>query len=303
MRVLVFVRPVHNPALPIEASSVRVLEELPGYAPVPNAPDELALETALRLRESASFPVTVTVCAVGGESARRVLREMVSCGADEAVCVEAPDREPDPGVAAACLREQVRPEPFDLYLSGAKDLDTGACDLGPMFAALAGIPYLDSVVDTKWCRPDRLDVTRKEKRLREEIRVALPVCLGILRGAPLRYPSFWGKCEAERSPVLHRSPGDTPRTARLERKKLSRPKPKRGSVAEAFAATSSAEQMRQALGIAGPGGQKKGDSLLKGEPEESVDQILEILQAEKVIDLDSAKAVLPAKTGIPERKS
>ena len=61
---------------------------------------------------------------------------------------------------------------------------------------------------------------------------------------------------------------------RLERKKFARPKPKRGSVANAYAESSSVDQMRQALGIAGAGGQQKEDAFLKGEPEEVAERIL-----------------------------
>ncbi len=286
MRIVVFVRPVQNPAVQIEPSSTRVLEELQGYAPMPNPGDGLALEMALRLREQASFPVRIEVCSVGGEWARKVLREFVACGADGAICIEEAGWEPDGAVTAACLSEFYRADPIDLCLFGARDLDTGAGEVGPMFAAFAGIPYIDSVVNAKWSEEGRLDVTRKEKRLREEIRVRLPACLGILRGASLRYPSFWGKLEAGASEIINRSPGDVQRTAKLERKKFSRPKPKRGSVANAYAESRSVDQMRQALGITGPGGQQAEDSVLKGDTKEAAERIVRILKEEKLIDLN-----------------
>jgi electron transfer flavoprotein alpha/beta subunit len=155
-----------------------------------------------------------------------------------------------------------------------------------MFAALSGLPYIDSVVDVKWSGNGQIDVTRKQKRLREEIRVTLPACLGILRGAPLRYPSFWGKLEADTSRIRTVSSGDVAREARLERRKFSRPKPKRGSVANAYAEKSSVDQMRQALGIAGAGGKQKEDAFLKGNPEEVAKEVLTLLKEEKIISVD-----------------
>ena len=287
MRIVVFARPVQNPAIRIESGATRVLEELPGYDPIPNPMDEMGLEVALRLREKTSSPVTVTVCSVGKEPSRKVLTEFLACGADEAVCIEEPGWEPDGAVVAACLGEFYRNSPFDLGLFGARDLDTGAGEVGHMFAALAGIPYIDSVVQVKWSGDRRIDVTRKQKRVREEIRLTLPACVGILRGDPLRYPSFWGKLEADASRIRTVSVGDIPKEARLERKKFARPKPKKGSVANAYAETRSVDQMRQALGIVATGGQQKEDSFLKGEPEEVAERILTVLKNEKVIDENS----------------
>ena len=241
-------------------------------------------EVALSLQEKASLPAAITACSVGSEPSRKVLTEFLACGADEAVCIEEAGWEPDGAVVAACLSEFYRNSPFDLGLFGVRDLDTGAGEVGPMFAALTGIPYVDSVVEVKWSGDRRIEVTRKQKRLREEIRVTLPACLGILRGNPLRYPSFWGKLEADASRIRTVSVGDVPREARLERKKFTRSKPKRGSVANEYAESSSVDRMRQALGIAGTGGQQKEDAFLKGDPEEVAERILTVLKNEKVID-------------------
>ena len=156
-----------------------------------------------------------------------------------------------------------------------------------MFAALAGIPYFDSVVGVEWNGDRRIRITRKMKRLREEICVTLPACLGIQRGTQLRYPAFWGKLQAEAAQIRTMAGGDRLREPRVERQKFTRSKPRRGSVAEAYAAASSVERMRQALGIAGAGGRAKEDSLLRGNPEEVAGRILTILEQEKAIDPDS----------------
>lgn len=287
MRIAVFVRPVHNTAMQVEPSSTRVLEELPGYRPIPNPMDELALEMALNLRESRPSAVTVSVCSVGREASITVLQEFLACGAERAVCIEEGQWEPDGAVVAGCLLNLYRAEPFDLGLFGARDLDTGAGQVGPMFAALAGIAYFDSVVAVHWKGDRRIGITRKQKRLREEISVALPACLGIQRGTPLRYPTFWGKLQAEAAQIRRVAWGDRNRDPRVGRQKFTRSKPKKGSVAEAYAACSSAERMRQALGIAGAGGSAKEDSLLRGTPEEVARKMLTILEKEKAIDTDS----------------
>ena len=164
MRIAVFARPVQNPAVAIEPASTRVLEELQGYETIPNPTDELALEVALRLRDEASLPVTIMACSVGREHSRKVLTELLACGAEEGVCIEEPGWEPDGAVVAARLSEFCRTEPVDLCLFGARDLDTGAGEVGHMFAALTGIPYIDSVVEVKWSGDRQIDVIRKQKR-------------------------------------------------------------------------------------------------------------------------------------------
>jgi electron transfer flavoprotein alpha/beta subunit len=206
---------------------------------------------------------------------------------EEAVCIEETGWEPDGAVVAACLNSFYREEPFDLGLFGARDLDTGAGEVGPMFSALAGIPYVDSVVGVRWGGERQVEVTRKQKRLREEIRVTLPACLGIQRGTQLRYPSFWGKLVAEKSRIRAAPVGDTNREPRVERQKFTRSKPKKGSVADAYAASSGVDRMRQALGMAGAGTTQKGDSLLRGDPEEVAKRILTVLKEEKAIEVDS----------------
>jgi len=287
MRIVIFTRPLHNPAIQIEPASTRILEDLPGYQPIPNPMDELALEVALSMKEKDPHSVTLTACSVGREASRIVLREFLACGADEAVCIEEAGWEPDGAVVAACLNKFYRDEPFDLGLFGARDVDTGAGEVGPMFAALAGIPYVDSVVGVRWSGDRQVEVTRKQKRVREEIRFALPACLGIQRGTQLRYPSFWGKLEAEQARIRTVPAGDINREPRVERQKFTRSKPRKGSVAAEYAASSSVDRMRQALGMAGAGAKQKGDSLLKGEPEEVAKRILTILKREKAVDVDS----------------
>ena len=287
MRIVVFARPVQNPAIPVAPAPGRCVEELHGYSPIPNPMDEMALELALRLREQAASPAALLACSVGGEPGRRVLLEFLACGADQGVCIEEACWEPDGAVVAGRLSEFYRAEPFDLGLFGARDLDTDAGEVGPMFAALTGMPYIESVIEARWSGNRQMDVVRKRKRLREEIRITLPACLGILRGAPLRYPSLWGKIAAEESGIRAVARSEVPCEPRLERKKFTRSKPKKGSIANAYAESSSVDRMRQALGIGGAGGKQKEDSFLKGDPKEVADRMIAILRKNKVIDLPS----------------
>jgi len=287
MRICVFVRPVHDPAFSLEPASSREAAGLDGYRPVPNPLDELALELALGLKEKGRIRERPRVCSVGGEASRTVLRELLACGELEPVWLQEPAWEPDGSVVARRIQEYVQAHPLDLGLFGTRDVETGAGQVGHMFSALTGIPYVDSVVDVLWDGAREIQVTRVVKRDRERLRMRLPACLGILRGEPLRYPTLWGKVRAGKARIL---PGPASRPAvapLLVRKRFTPAKPRTGSSMGAYAQASGAEKIRQALGFKGRGAQdRKGSGLIEGAPEETVHRILEIWRQENVVDVE-----------------
>jgi len=281
MKACVFVRPVHHPAFPLFPAAGAPLHRLPGYVPTANPPDEQALEMALRLREAGAFPdLAVALCSAGERApCERVLRDLLACGADEALWIHTPGGPPDGEALARCLVRAVAGPGLDLALFGASDSDTEAGQTGPMFGALAGIPYFGSVVALRAGPAGSLEITRREGRLREDIRLRPPVCLGVLRGSALRYPSFWGKRRA-RAAVLPclRTP---PPPSRVERVKVTGGKPRRTAGPRDDVPAGSAERMRQALGVAA----RKAESAhqIRGTPEEAARRMMEVLAGEKIL--------------------
>ncbi len=285
MRIMVFARPVHNPALPINPSPSTRIEDLNGYQPIPNPMDEMALEAALGLRENCQDSATVQVCSTGGQLCRAMLQELLSSGATEALCLEQNTWEPDGMLVAGVLAHHYRSEPFDLGLFGARDLDTGAGQVGPMFSVLTGLPYVDSVIKVQWTATRQIEVVRQEKRIRERLRITLPACLGILRGRPLRYPSLYGKLRAEQTPVrLIPYDSSPPPMPKVQRKKFTPAKPRKGSAATGYSGNSGADRIRQAYGFTGKPSSQKEDSLMRGTPEEVCRQVFEIWKKEKLLD-------------------
>jgi len=284
MRICVFVRPAHNSVFPVLPGATVRLEELPGYRPAANPFDEFSLELALGLRDRFPGSVHVTACSVGTEAARKVLREFLACGADQTVHVLEPLWEPDSVIVASLLNDFYRSASLDLGLFGTRDSDTGDGAVGPMFSVLSGIPYVDNVVEVHWDGGLKIEVVRRAQKLSEHIRMELPACLGILRGKPLRYPSFWGKRRAEKTAPLTR--GSRPLlTPRVERLRFTPSKPRRRSGLEVYTAASGADRMRQAFGLAPGDVEKKGQSLIQGSPETLARKILGALKQEKVLDL------------------
>lgn len=253
---------------------------------MPNPLDEIALEMALRLRDEIPSSVSIRACSVGGEPSRHVLQDLLACGTDQAVWLLEDLWEPDGTRVAGRLCEYYRSEPFDLGLFGMQDVDTGAGQVGPMFSVLAGLAFVDSVVDMKWDRGNQIEVTCVRQRVRERIRMTLPACVGILRGKPIRYPSFWGKRKAQKiriHPIPASRPSDPPC---LERKRFASSKPRKGSTMSAYAEASGADKIRQALGFKDKDTDTNRSVLIQGDPEKTARKILDIWSQEKVVELD-----------------
>jgi len=281
MKACVFVKPVHHPAFAVNVSPGGTLEAGSGSTPISNPLDEYALEMALSLRDGPGPScVTVTLCSAGTRTnSEQILRDLLACGADQALWIDAPE-EPDGEVLVRHLVHAFQLHRFDLALFGVSDTDTEAGQAGPMFSALTGIPYLGSVVALRPGNKNAsLEITRKEGRLREEIRVELPVCLGVLRGSPLRYPSFWGKRRANRMEIS--SLCIPPHPPRIERRKISGAKPRRSSGNPEYTSTSSAERIRQALGVSPQ--KAPSENQIRGTPEQTARRILEALEREKLL--------------------
>jgi hypothetical protein len=259
---------------------------------MPNPWDEISLEVALTLRDRFPDAVSVTACSVGAGPSARVLREFLACGADRAVHIEEADWEPDTAVVARHLAACFQAVPFDLGLFGARDLDTGSAAVGSMFSVLTGVPHLDGVVGVRWAGEGAIEVSRRVQRATERVRVELPACLGILRGPPLRYPTFWGKRFAEEALIPVRTPG-SPGHPLVERLRFSPPKPRKRASMEAYLSASGAGRVRQAFGLAAPESRKKDSSLLTGSPQTLAGKIIETLKQEKLLEIGAADSIAP----------
>ena len=284
MNIVVFLRPVHHSSLPVSPGSASMVESLQGYHAVANPKDELALEAALTLKDLYPQEVNVTVCSTGLQAAEQILRECLVYNINEAILLEEPGWEPDELITAGHMADFFRSSPFDLALLGTSDTDTGTGQIGCMFSALTGLPYIDSIVDLKLRDSARLEVIRREKQLREKIHVSLPAALGLLRGEPLRYHSFWGKLKAQQSTIRSLAAHRPPWHPSVERKKFTRAKPKTTAMAGSHGQVRSADRIRQAVGMLTSGPASKGDTLIKGKPKETAQKAVDILKKEKLLE-------------------
>lgn len=179
---------------------VRRARHVPGgraayAASVQNPFDEIAVEEAVRLRERMKEKIESIIVATiapkkGGQE---VLRTALAMGADEAVHVEIPDKDPNPeplGVAKT-LKALAEKHKADLVICGKQAIDDDASQVGGMLAGLLGWPQAQfaSKVEIKDGEKE-MEVAREIDGGLEVLKVPLPAIVSTdLRLNEPRYAS------------------------------------------------------------------------------------------------------------------
>ena len=191
--------------------------------------DEFGLEEALRIKEKKGAG-TVTVLTVGSERAKTGLRECLARGADEAIWVDAT------GVpyldalgTAKALAAAAKGGAYDLYWFGQKGVGYDESLVGPMFAELAGVPHVGSVVKVE-IGDGKLTAHREIEGAHEVVECAIPAVLTAQKGLnEPRYASLKGIMAAKKKPIAEKKLGDLgvpeadPATAKTRWRKLELP--------------------------------------------------------------------------------
>ena len=135
--------------------------------------DEIALEAALRFRESPaslagqrgcdSASHIITVVSVGPMDWENSLRTALAMGADQAIRIEAPI-DLEPLLVAKCLASLATREGVDLILTGRQSVDGDHNQTGQMTAALLGWGQATCAVDIQFF----LEVSRHETNGKHE---------------------------------------------------------------------------------------------------------------------------------------
>jgi len=100
--------------------------------------DEIAMEAALRLRESGAAAEVIGV-SIGGEAVQDVLRTSLAMGADRALRIDLAEA-PEPLAVARLLEQVVRRESVQLAILGKQAIDGDSNQVGQMLAALLDWP-------------------------------------------------------------------------------------------------------------------------------------------------------------------
>ena len=190
--------------------------------------DEIAVEEAVRLKESKAATEVVAV-SLGVQAAQETLRTALAMGADRAIHVVT-DAELQPLAVAKALKAIVDKEQPQLVIMGKQAIDDDANQTGQMLAALLGWSqgtFASKVVPDA----DAVTVTREVDGGLETIELKLPavVTTDLRLNAP-RYASLPNIMKAKKKPIDSMSPADlgVDPAPRLKTLKVAEP-PKRSA--------------------------------------------------------------------------
>ncbi len=165
--------------------------------------DEIAVEKALRLRDAAGGGTVTVVCA-GPPEASKELRTALAMGADAAVHLVAKAGTGDAAATAQALADAIRGRTFDAILCGKQATDEDDAAVGPMLAALLGLPSVAFVTSIE-IAAGKATVKREIDGEVEVLEVDLPAVFTAQKGlAEPRLPGLKGIMAAKKKPLEER---------------------------------------------------------------------------------------------------
>jgi electron transfer flavoprotein beta subunit len=180
-----------------------------GVESIMNPYDQHALEEGVRLVEKHGGSVTVVT--MGPPQAEEVLRQAISCGADEAVLVS--DRAfagADTWATSYTLEKTVRTiGEFDLILCGKQAIDGDTAQVGPGLATRLDIPYVTCVQKVRQIDGGAIVAERMMDDGYDVVQTALPALLTVVKDInEPRVPSLKGKMKAKKAEIRRLTAAD-----------------------------------------------------------------------------------------------
>lgn len=168
--------------------------------------DEIAVEQALRLKESGAAEEVIAV-SVGPTQSQETIRTALAMGADRGIFVEA-DADVEPLAVAKILKALVDKEGPGLVILGKQAIDDDSNQTGQMLSALMGWPQATFASKVE-VLDGSMNVTREVDGGLEEINVKLPAAMTVdLRLNEPRYASLPNIMKAKKKPIDAHSPAD-----------------------------------------------------------------------------------------------
>lgn len=161
--------------------------------------DEIAVEEAVRLKESGVVSEVIAV-SCGVSACQETLRTALAIGADRAILVET-DAELQPLAVAKLLKALVQREAPQLVILGKQAIDNDCNQTGQMLAALAGFPQ--ATFASRIALADgNVTVTREIDGGLETVRLAVPAVVTTdLRLNEPRYVTLPNIMKAKKKPL------------------------------------------------------------------------------------------------------
>ncbi len=198
MKILVTVKRVPDPESTIKVNSEGTGIVESGIKWVVNPFDEIAIEEALRIKETHD-DVEVVLVSIGGADSQEQLRTGLAMGADRAILVTAEGTAP--AHVARILSKLVEKESPDLMLMGKQAIDDDSNEVGQMLAQILGWPQATFISELK-LEDGKAQCVREIDGGLETVRMSLPaVVTADLRLNEPRYASLPGIMKSRKKPL------------------------------------------------------------------------------------------------------
>lgn len=206
MKVLVPIKRVADANVKVRANSDGTGADLNNVKMAINPFCEIAVEEAVRLKESGTVTEIIAV-SLGDKSCQEQIRTSLALGADRGIQVET-DTELQPLAIAKLLKAIVDKEQPDMVILGKQSIDGDNNQTGQMLAALAGLPqgtFASEVV----VADGKVSVTREIDGGLQTVNLNLPAIITTdLRLNEPRYASLPNIMKAKKKPLDVMTPDD-----------------------------------------------------------------------------------------------
>ena len=215
MKVLVPVKRVVDANIKVRVKSDQSGVELNNVKMAMNPFCEIAVEQAIRLKESGLVDEIIVVT-VGAAQSQETLRAALAMGADRAILIET-EETPEPLAVAKSLKAIVDREEPGLVILGKQAIDGDNNQTGQMLAALLGWS-IGTFISDLVVEESIVKVTREVDGGLEKLELVPPAVVTVdLRLNEPRYASLPNIMKAKKKPLDTFSPSDlnvdvTPRT-------------------------------------------------------------------------------------------
>jgi len=199
MKVLVCVKRVVDYNVKVRVKSDRSGVDIANVKMSMNPFDEIAVEAAVRLKES-SVATEIVAVSCGPDQCQETLRTALAIGADRAILVEA-GADLQPLAVARLLAAVVAKEQPGLVILGKQAIDNDSNQTGQMLAALCEMPQATFASKVK-VADGRAEVTREVDGGLETVSVCLPAVVTTdLRLNEPRYVTLPNIMKAKKKPL------------------------------------------------------------------------------------------------------
>jgi len=228
MKILVAVKRVVDYNVKVRVKSDKTGVELANVKMSMNPFDEIAVEEAIRLRESGTASEVVAI-SMGEAKCTETIRTAMAMGADRGIHVLT-DAELQPLSVAKLLVAVAKKENPDLVILGKQAIDDDCSQTGQMLAALLNWPQ--GTFASKVAIADKnVQVTREIDGGLETLELTLPAVITTdLRLNEPRYASLPNIMKAKKKPIEEFSPDDlgVDVTPRIKTLRVDDPPPREG---------------------------------------------------------------------------